>query len=487
MDGESELPEGWEKTSLKNIGFWSTGGTPSRKNPEYFNGNIPWIKSGDLPDGHITSTEEKITKEGLDSCSAKILPKGTISIALYGATIGKLGILDFESSTNQACANCQVINDLINRDFLFYFLLNERNNFIKTGQGGAQPNLTNQIIRDWVIPLPPLAEQRRIVAAVGALLARVNASRERLDRVPGLLKAFRQAVLAAACSGRLTEGWREENYQRLNRPEIDNAKFPEIIEFYQFGVPNHWIWTSIKNVLHYVQYGLSIKADADEQTGIPILRMGNIQDGLLNFDDLKYIQATQEELSQFYLDSGDVLFNRTNSPELVGKSAVYDVDKKMTFASYLIRIKVNQELLFSKYLNYWINSNWGREWARKVRTDGVSQSNINGKKLQQMPIPLPPLPEQHEIVRRVESLFTLTDHIEQRVAIGKERADRLTQAILAKAFRGELVPTEAELARSEGREYEPAEVLLERIKKNQEMSGGKSKRKTRIPRTKEPV
>jgi len=174
-------------------------------------------------------------------------------------------------------------------------------------------------LSDILIPLPPLAEQRRIVTAVEALLARVNASQERLDKVPRLLKAFRQAVLAAACSGRLTEEWREERFQRLNHPEIGYIKFPEIIDFHQFDIPKNWIWTSLGNLLLYVQYGLSTKADADEQNGIPILRMGNIQDGLLNFDDLKYVQATQEELSQFYLDSGDVLFNRTNSPELVGK------------------------------------------------------------------------------------------------------------------------------------------------------------------------
>ncbi len=276
------------------------------------------------------------------------------------------------------------------------------------------------------------------------------------------------------------EGWREERYPRLNHPEIGYFKFPEIIDFHQFNIPNNWIWSSLGNLLHYVQYGLSSKADADEQNGIPILRMGNIQDGLLNFDDLKYVQATQEKLSQFYLDSGDVLFNRTNSPELVGKSAVYDNEKKMTFASYLIRIKVNQGLLSSKYLNYWINSNWGREWARKVRTDGVSQSNINAKKLQQMPIPLPPLLEQHEIVRRVESLFALADRIEQRVAAGKERADRLTQIILAKAFRGELVPTEAELARTEGREYETASVLLERIQRERELEGERKPREKKV-------
>jgi type I restriction enzyme, S subunit len=161
---------------------------------------------------------------------------------------------------------------------------------------------------------------------------------------------------------------------------------------------------------------------------------------------------------------GDILFNRTNSPELVGKAAVYDADLPAVFASYLIRLRCDDQLVQSRYVCWWINSPWGRWWARTVRTDGVSQSNINATTLQAMPLPLPPVEEQAEIVRRVEALFKLADAIEKRLAAATAQAEKLTQAILAKAFRGELVPTEAELARREGRPYEPASTLLERIR-----------------------
>jgi Type I restriction modification DNA specificity domain len=136
----------------------------------------------------------------------------------------------------------------------------------------------------------------------------------------------------------------------------------------------------------------------------------------------------------------------------------------MTFASYLIRVRCDPQMLSTKLLCFWINSPWGREWARRVRTDGVSQSNINSHKLGALPVPLPPVEEQREIVRRVESFFKLADAIEKRVAAAMARAEKLTQSILAKAFRGELVPTEAELARRDGRTYEPASALLGRIK-----------------------
>src|SRR5439155_20595790 len=169
---------------------------------------------------------------------------------------------------------------------------------------------------------------------------------------------------------------------------------------------------------------------------------------------------------------------RTNSPELVGKAAVFDVDADMIFASYLIRIRADGQLVEPKYLSWWINSPWGRQWARVVRSDGVSQSNINATKLAHMPVPLPPMEEQQEIVRCVEALFKVTDVIEGRLNAGAAKAGRLQQVILTKAFSGELVPTEADLARAEGRDYEPASVVLERIRAEHtdSLTGGRRRR-----------
>jgi hypothetical protein len=160
---------------------------------------------------------------------------------------------------------------------------------------------------------------------------------------------------------------------------------------------------------------------------------------------------------------GDILFNRTNSPELVGKAAVYDLDLAAVFASYLVRIECDERLLSSQYLCGWINSPWGRRWARTVRTDCVSQSNINVSRLLTLPVPAPPLAEQHEIVRRMEELFVFADEMERRVEMACEREHKLWRTLLARAMHGELVPTEAELARAEGRPFEPAADLLDRI------------------------
>lgn len=237
----SEIREGWVNVKLGNVGIWCSGGTPSRRNPDYFGQGIPWIKSGDLPDGLILNTEEQITKSGLNNSSAKLLPTGTISIALYGATIGKLGVMTFPAATNQACANVVAHSMLIEPRFLFFYLLSERKTLIEKGQGGAQPNISQEIVKSHPIPLPPLNEQRRIVAKLEKLLSRVDAAQARLATVPRIIKRFRQSVLAAACSGKLTADWRGQHlntetsavYLKRNNP---GAQLPE-----RGNIPDTWV------------------------------------------------------------------------------------------------------------------------------------------------------------------------------------------------------------------------------------------------------
>jgi type I restriction enzyme S subunit len=189
--------------------------------------------------------------------------------------------------------------------------------------------------------------------------------------------------------------------------------------------------------------------------------MGNIQNGRIDWNDLVYT-SDDKEIEKYGLNSGDVLFNRTNSPELVGKTAIYRGELPAIFAGYLIRIN-NLEELESEYLNYCLNSIRAREFCLKAKTDGVSQSNINAQKLGKFEVPFFCQEEQREIVQRVEALFKVANIIENRVAVATGHAEKLTQAILAKAFRGDLVPTEAELACRESRSYKSACALLAKI------------------------
>jgi len=214
MNDVSSIPKGWCCTSLEKVASWGSGGTPSRNVERYFQGIIPWVKTGELESKYIRETEEHISEEALNNSSAKIFPKGSVGIAMYGATIGKLSIWGIDASTNQACA-VGIPSEAINNEFLYYYLLSERQNLIKAGKGGAQPNLSQGIIKEWPINLPPLSEQHRIVAKIEELFSELDKGIEALKTARAQLKVYRQALLKNAFEGKLTAQWRAENQDKL--------------------------------------------------------------------------------------------------------------------------------------------------------------------------------------------------------------------------------------------------------------------------------
>ena len=157
-----DIPHNWSWCRLGNIGDWAAGSTPSRNYPEYYNGTIPWLKTGDLNDGYITNIPESISEEALKNTSVRLNPSGSVLIAMYGATIGKLGILTFPATTNQACCACSPL-DGINNHYLFYYLLSQKDNFVYRSVGGAQPNISKEKIVTTLMPVPPYEEQRQIL------------------------------------------------------------------------------------------------------------------------------------------------------------------------------------------------------------------------------------------------------------------------------------------------------------------------------------
>ena len=159
-------------TTLGEIGNWQSGATPSRLRKDYYGGNIPWLKTGDLNDGYISDIPEYITETALKETSVKLNPKDSVLIAMYGATIGKVGILSFPATTNQACCGCTPY--MIYNWYLFYFLMASKDAFIKKGEGGAQPNISRVKLVEHLIPLPPLKEQQRIVAQIERLFEQLK-------------------------------------------------------------------------------------------------------------------------------------------------------------------------------------------------------------------------------------------------------------------------------------------------------------------------
>ncbi|HEY0513432.1 MAG TPA: restriction endonuclease subunit S [Thermoanaerobaculia bacterium] len=510
---EGELPEGWAEATLEEIVVRTLGGDWGEEIAKFPEGTrVRVIRGKEFRDwgrDRATRAPERAIKPA--SLGKRRLACGDLVIEISGGGVGQpvgRALLIDEEALRRAdsplvCSNfCRQVRVHREVDPAFVHLALNLH-YLCGGLDELQTQTTNirnlnfsKFLSGVILPLPPRAEQGRIVEKARELLGPVERARESLARLPEILRRFRQSVLTAAYAGELTAEWRDrqdpseplterlrdvfaarreawemacceaEAFDRRSprRPKnLEPAAWeaPEPLEAPE--VPEGWSLAALQDLAHRTQYGLSIKADADARRGIAMLRMSNIQGGRIDATELKYIPVKAVDVPAFRVRRGDILFNRTNSPELVGKAAVFDLDLEAVFASYVVRIECAERLVDSRYLCGWINSPWGRQWARTVRTESVSQANINVSRLQTMPVPVPPLAEQREIVRRIEELFAFAETVERRVAVAAARAENLWRTILARALRGELVPTEAEIARGEGRGFEPASDLLERI------------------------
>jgi type I restriction enzyme S subunit len=190
-----EIPEKWEVLSVANVANTTSGGTPSRNKPEYFNGSIPWIKTGELKEKYIYDTEEKITEEAVKNSSAKLVPKNSLIVAMYGATIGNVSINKIDATTNQAC--CVIIpqKERLNYEFLYYLLAFWKEKLIKLGAGGAQPNISQQIIKNLLIPIPSIKEQIEIANILAILDKKIQNEKKKFDSLSNLKKGLMQVLL----------------------------------------------------------------------------------------------------------------------------------------------------------------------------------------------------------------------------------------------------------------------------------------------------
>lgn len=323
---------------------------------------------------------------------------------------GSYGVVNLSNTSFSPIDTTYYIDELSNLPIKFLFYLLSYLPLKELNRSTAIPGLNREDAYAQPIGLPPLAEQKEIANRLDKLLAQVEATQAHLARISDIIKRFRQSVLSAAVSGELTEDW-----------HIKHADTP-------------WLDGVLGDFINKPSYGSSAKSDKDGL--VPVLRMGNLQNGKLDWTDLVYT-SNEVEIGKYKLSTGDVLFNRTNSPELVGKTSIYRGERAAIYAGYLIKISC-LPVLNPEFLNYHLNSPSARAYCYAVKSDGVSQSNINAKKLAEYPMSLPQPAEQTEIVRRVEQLFAYADTIEQQAKAAKARVDNLTQAILAKAFRGEL-------------------------------------------------
>lgn len=397
-----EVPENWVWVRLESVASWGSGGTPSRKHEEYYNGDILWIKTGELNNGWIYDTEEKITDEGLKKSSAKLFPPYSVLIAMYGATIGKVAILGVPATTNQACA-CAVCNQSLLYMYLFYYCISQKNVFIEKGKGGAQPNISQIILKQHPIPLPPLSEQQRIVERIEELFAKLDEAKERLQEVADSFAVRKAAILHKAFTGELTKQWRREN--GVSDESWEEKKLGEVA------------------LLLSGQDFPPTKYNSDGN-GIPYIT------GASNFDDTHILINRWTDEPSVIAQENDVLLVCKGSG--YGKTIIADF-KEAHIARQIMALRV-KEIIDNNLLLYYL-----RNKNRFIKEQGQGLiPGLSRKVILSLTINLPTLPEQHEIVRLIDDLLARERSVQQATEQALASIDLMKKSILARAFRGEL-------------------------------------------------
>jgi len=415
-----DIPESWKWVRVGDVGSWSAGATPLRTNPQYYNGNIPWLKTGDLNDGYITEVPEFISELALEKTSLQLNPIGSVLMAMYGATIGKLGILNIEATTNQACCACIPFDGIYNK-YLFYFLMARRTAFIKMGEGGAQPNISKEKIVNARFALPPLAEQKRIVAKIEELLPYIERYEKAWSKLEELNKRFpidlQKSILQLAIQGKLVEqrteeGTAEELYQQIQAEKqrlIKEGKIkkekplPEITEDEKpFDIPESWKWVRLGDCSSYSQRKEKVNAGAitDDMWSLDLEDIEKDTGRIIN-----KCQAAERKIAgdKVQFRKGQILYSKLRpylkkvlvapddgicSSEMVPFVAYGNID-----AQYLVYV------LVSPHVDYVINS----------VTYGVKMPRVGTETMVNLLIPLPPLAEQKRILKKLEEILPLCE------------------------------------------------------------------------------
>jgi type I restriction enzyme S subunit len=483
----SKLPTGWDDVSFMDI-FDIQGGTqPPKKEFIYHhkNGYIRLLQIRDFGDKPL-ATYIPFSKN-LKRCN-----KDDILIGRYGASVGRI-CTGMEGAYNVALAKV-IISSIFCKKFIYFLLKSDLfQKPILSTERSAQDGFNKEDLSQIIVSIPPANEQRRIVAKLEKLLAKVDTCKERLDKIPGILKRFRQSVLSAACSGRLTADWRENNpdvesaeellkrihIERRRRweeveletisangkiPKDDKWKFrykePEPVNVEDLPkLPNNWHWTSLQSIAVVKDPNPSHRYPSYEDGTVPLLSTREFRG--LNDWQTELSPLVSEEVYQFQnkiceFSTNDIIFARKGKLGLARRPPKLP---KYTFSHTIFIIKCFEGICSDSILWY-LRQDKAVEWLLREMNSNTGVPTLGKAVTEQLPIPLAPIAEQQEIVNRVQHLFKTADQIEQRYQKAKSYIDQLTQSILAKAFRGELVPQDPN--------DEPASVLVERIRAERE-------------------
>ena len=380
-----EVPDGWCWTTLGEIGNWQAGATPSRMRKDYYGGNIPWLKTGDLTDGYICEIPETITDKALEETSVKLNPTGSVLIAMYGATIGKIGILTFPATTNQACCAC-VDYKAVTQKYLFYFLLSYKEGFVKMGGGGAQPNISKEKIISTLIPVPPIAEQNRIADVIERLIAFIETIDLNQGRLEQSLKLCKERILDIALSGKLIPQDQDDEPAIELLRKINPSFAPTDNRHYE-NLPETWEEVELGAICQLF--------DGKKVTDKELVNL-----------DVKYLRGSKEGDKLFsgkYVrkDALMILVDGENSGEVF--ITPHEGYQGSTFKQLRISSELNRDYVLSLIQH-------SRELLKDNKV-GSAIPHLNKKLFKQIHVPIPPYNEQERIVQTVQTIMFKLDEI----------------------------------------------------------------------------
>ena len=430
-----DIPESWEWVKISDV-FQTVMGQSPRGD------SVSNLKNGmEFHQGKVFFGEKYISTSNQTTVSPTKIAEPDSILLCVRAPVGKVNITNRTLCIGRGLCALKPLGG-INIDFAFHLLEVYENIFVKQATGTTFVAITGEVVKSQIVPLPPLSEQARIVSKIKELLPLLSqyqnaeiANKKLLKDFPALLK---KSILQEAVQGKLVpqdptdepasvllERIRAEKQELIAEGKIKKDKHESVIfrrdnSHYEkldgiehcidgeipFDIPDSWAWTSVGEVCTNIQYGSSQKSSLTGK--IAVLRMGNLQNGRIVLDKLVYT-SDSKEIEKYPLEYNDLLFNRTNSKELVGKVAIYKSEIPAIYAGYLVRL--HPLLIDSDYLNYVMQSQYYWIYCQNVRSDAIGQSNINAEKLKHFIFPLPPLQEQKRIVNQISCAMSKIEHL----------------------------------------------------------------------------
>ena len=386
------IPSGWEIKTLDEVATVFAGGTPSRSNPAYYDGSVPWVKSGEVNKRLIYRTEEAISELAVKESSAKWAKRGSVLVAMYGATAGKVAKLMIDATLNQAVSAVNRKSETTDNDFLFYAIENNSRELLNTVQGSGQPNLSGQLIKSLNLHIPPFPEQQKIATILSSVDNVIEKTHAQIDKLKDLKTGMMQELL--------TKG--------IGHTEFKDSPVGQI--------PKAWGYERLENVAT-IQTGIAINSKIiGYLVDIPYLRVANVQDGYLDLTEVKTLQIERNRLERFMLRDEDVLVNEGGDFDKLGRGFIWKNQiSPCVHQNHVFVVRTDQKKILPMYFNYLSGSQYGKKYYLGCAKQTTNLASINSSQLKLFPVLLPAVEEQERICKILNSIDLNIGNIEQKL------------------------------------------------------------------------